>query len=108
MPTPDEIAKELERVYDAIKRRGFAHDAELAYGLGLAVMIASAVASGENVSEDVADKALHIASLAIDRAPPENVILILRALRPLRDKAPARYIQLLSHALETLSRKASR
>ena len=98
----EEIIEELERVYNAIKNRGFAHDAEIAYGLGLVITIASAVELGKDVSEDAADKALYIASLAIERAPPRNIPIILHLLRPLRDKAPARYIQLWAQAIKVL------
>ncbi len=75
------------------------YDVESLYGLGLALIVAGAVESG-NVEPSDADAALHIAAFAIQRVTPvSDVKSILLTLMPLRDKAPHRYLELLAYTL---------
>jgi len=75
------------------------YDVESLYGLGLALIVAGAVESG-NVEPSDADAALHIAAFAIQRVTPvSDVKSILLTLMPLRDKAPHRYLELLDYTL---------
>jgi len=58
---------------------------------------------GAQIEPSDADVILHIASFLVSRySLPHYIILILRALKPLRDKAPHRYIQLLNFASNIL------
>jgi len=67
---------------------------EADYALRLAVMAAEA-----EVDEETADRLLYAASSAVLRAErPEDVMAILAALRPLGEKAPHRYVLLLTYA----------
>jgi tetratricopeptide (TPR) repeat protein len=67
---------------------------ETDYALRLAVMAAEA-----EVDEETADRLLYAASSAVLRAKrPEDVLPILAALRPLGEKAPHRYVRLLTYA----------
>jgi hypothetical protein len=96
----DETVGEVRRVRDTVRGRGGIYGAEGLYGLGLASIIAKAVESGKPVGPSDADAALYIASFAIQRvASPDLIMPILSALRPLRDKAPHRYLKLLVSAL---------
>ncbi|MCG2867080.1 MAG: hypothetical protein L7H08_06105 [Vulcanisaeta sp.] len=100
----DEAAAEVRRVLNIIKSSSDIFD-EMLYGLGLASIIASAAESSRDVKPSDADAALHIASLAIQRVvvPLEPIMLILRALEPLRDKAPQTYLEVLASALYNAS-----
>jgi len=97
------VAK-VRRVLNIVKNRGDIYGTEVFYGLGLASIIAKAVelnknAKYKNVKSSGADAALHIASFAIqDVVSPIFIMPILSALRPLRGKAPHRYIELLASA----------
>jgi len=91
------IAK--DRIAKNAGDRGGIYAAEGLYGLGLASIIAKAVESGKPVGPSDADAALHIASIAIQRvALPIFIVPILSALRPLRGKAPHRYLEPLAYA----------
>jgi DNA polymerase III delta prime subunit len=94
----DEAIVEVSRVRDIVKYRDRGiSSAEAFYGLGLASIIANAVESGKPIESNDADKALHIASFAIQYvASTYRIIPILSALRPLRGKAPQRYLELLA------------
>ena len=94
----NEAVAEVRRVLGIARDRGI-NVAEEFYGLGLASIIAKAAESGKVVESGDADAALHIASSTIqDVASPDLIMPILRALEPLRDKAPHRYIVLLALA----------
>jgi energy-coupling factor transporter ATP-binding protein EcfA2 len=95
----DEAVAEVRRVLGIARDRGSIHETEGFYGLGLASIIARAVESGKPVRSSGADAALHIASFAIqDVVSPIFIMPILSALRPLRGKAPHRYLELLATA----------
>jgi KaiC/GvpD/RAD55 family RecA-like ATPase/tetratricopeptide (TPR) repeat protein len=100
----DEAAAEVRRVLNIIKSSSDIFD-ELLYGLGLASIIANAAESSRDVKPSDADAAIHIASLAIKRVVVslEPTMPILRALEPLRDKAPQRYLEVLVSALDHAS-----
>ena len=100
----DEAAAEVRRVLNIIKSSSDIFD-EMLYGLGLATIIANAARLGRDVKPSDADAALHIASLAIRRVVVllELIMPILRALEPLRDKAPQRYLEVLDSALYNAS-----
>jgi hypothetical protein len=100
----DEAAAEVRRVLNIIKSSSDIFD-EMLYGLGLASIIANAARLGRDVKPSDADAALHIASLAIRRVVVllELIMPILRALEPLRDKAPQRYFEVLASALYNAS-----
>ena len=100
----DEAAAEVRRVLNIIKSSSDIFD-ELLYGLGLASIIANAAESSRDVKPSDADAALHIASLAMHRVVVwlETIMPILRALEPLRDKAPQRYLEVLASALYNAS-----
>jgi len=92
----NEVVAEVRRVLGIARDRGGFNPAEEFYGLGLASIIANAAESGKPGD---ADAALHIASFAIqDVVSPIFIVSILSALRPLRGKAPYRYIELLASA----------
>ncbi|MDT7971164.1 MAG: hypothetical protein RQ842_11380, partial [Vulcanisaeta sp.] len=93
---------EVNRILDIARGRGRFYDAERFYGLGLASIIADAARLGRDVKPGDADLALHIASFAIRRvASPDLIESVLGALEPLRDKAPHRYLELLTVASNT-------
>ena len=90
---------EVNRVLNIARGRGHIHGAEEFYGLGLASIIAKAVESGKRIEPSDADAALDIAPFAMqDVILPILIMPILDALRPLRDKAPHRYIKPLATA----------
>jgi len=91
-----ETIDEVRRVLNIARDRGSIYDAEKFYGLGLASIIANAAGSNRPIEPGDADAALYMASIAIkDVSPPNIIIQILSTLRPLRDKAPHRYLKLL-------------
>jgi len=101
----NEAVAEVRRVLNIARGRGGIYDAEGFYGLGLASIIAKAVETGKPVkpsdtdADVAADVALEIASSAIqDVVLADHIIPILDVLRPLRGKAPLRYIELLTAA----------
>jgi len=95
----DEAVAEVNRILKIARGRGSIYDAERFYGLGLASIIAYAAGLGKVVESGGADAALHIASFTIQYVTsPDLIMPILSALRPLRDKAPQRYIELLAPA----------
>ncbi|WP_202908706.1 hypothetical protein [Vulcanisaeta sp. EB80] len=95
----DEAVAEVRRVLGIARDRGSIHETEGFYGLGLASIIARAVESGKPVRSSGADAALHIASFAIQHVvSPIFIMPILSALKPLRGKAPHRYLELLATA----------
>ena len=102
----DEAVAEVSRVRDTARGRGIS-GAEVFYGLGLASIIAKAVESGKPIKSADADAALRLASFAMRFiASTDHVKPILRALEPLRGKAPQRYLELLALAsdMENLDR----
>jgi hypothetical protein len=95
----NEAVGEVRRILNIARDRGSIYDAEKFYGLGLASIIASTAKPGKVVKPGDANAALHIASFAIQHvASPDLIKPILSALKPLRGKAPQRYIELLAHA----------
>ena len=95
----NEAVAEVRRVFNIARGRGRIYDAESLYGLGLASIIARAIESGKRIEPSDADAALDIASFVIQKVLLADLIMpILDALRPLRDKAPQRYIELLAPA----------
>ena len=96
----NEAVGEVRRVLDIARGRGVIYVAEAFYCLGLASIIANAAESGKSIEPGDADAALRIASIAIlDVASADLIRPILRALEPLRGKAPQKYIVLLALAL---------
>jgi HEPN domain-containing protein len=95
----NEAINEVRRVLNIARDRGVIYVAERLYWLGLASIIAKAVESGKPVEPGDADAVLDFALSAIQYvASPNLIIPILRALRPLRNKAPQRYLKLLASA----------
>ncbi|MDT7969966.1 MAG: hypothetical protein RQ842_05315 [Vulcanisaeta sp.] len=94
----NEAVDEVSRILKIARGRGI-NVAERLYGLGLALIIAKAVELNKDVESGGADAALRIASFAIQRVVlPDLIMPILSALRPLRGKAPHRYIESLAIA----------
>jgi len=94
-----EAVAEVNRILKIARGRGSINPAEVFYGLGLASIIANAAGSNKPIKPSDADVALHIASFAIQHVVlPILIVPILSALRPLRDYAPHRYLELLAHA----------
>jgi len=94
-----EVVAEINRIYNIFRIKGGHNGIEELYGLGLAIIIARAAEMGTQIEPKDADVALHIASFLVSRySLPHDVTPKLRALKPLRDKAPHRYIQLLNFA----------
>jgi len=107
----DEAVAEVNRILSIARDRGYIYDSEEFYGLGLASIIANAAGSGKPVGPSDADAALHIAPFTIQRVVFPNLIRpVLGALEPLRDKAPHRYLELLTPAssIENLNRDTVR
>jgi hypothetical protein len=105
----NEAVAEVNRILNIARGRGII--ADKFYGLGLALIIVKAVESGKSVESGDADAALHIVSSTIqDVVSPDLIMPILRALEPLRGKAPHRYIELLASAsvMENLNRDTVR
>ncbi|MFP3131466.1 MAG: hypothetical protein RXR51_07835, partial [Nitrososphaeria archaeon] len=97
----DEVVAEVNRVLNIARGRGSINVTEGFYGIGLASIIAIAAELGRPVEPSDADAALYIAAAALQNVTEPGFIMpILLALEPLRDKAPYRYLQLLSSALE--------
>jgi len=94
----NEAINEVGRVLNIVRGRGI-NVAEGIYGLGLASIIVKAVESGKPIEPGDADAVLSFALSTIQRvALPGLITPILYALRPLRGKAPQRYIELLAAA----------
>jgi tetratricopeptide (TPR) repeat protein len=95
----NEAINEVRRVLNIARDRGVIYVAERLYWLGLASIIANAAESGKSIKPGDADIVLDLALSAIQYvASPNLIIPILRALRPLRNKAPQRYLKLLASA----------
>jgi len=95
----DEAVAEINRIFNIFRIKGQHYGIEELYGLGLAFIIVRAAEMGTQIEPRDADVILHIASFLVSRySLPYHIIPILRALKPLRDKAPHRYIQLLNFA----------
>jgi len=101
----NEAVAEVRRVLNIARGRGYIYGAERFYGLGLASIIAKAVETGKPIkpsdtdTDAAADAALDIASSVIqDVMLADHIIPILDVLRPLRGKAPFKYIELLASA----------
>jgi hypothetical protein len=93
----NEAVAEVRRFRDIARDKGIS--TEKFYGLGLASIIVKAVESGKPIEPGDADAVLDFALSAIQHvASPGLIMLILYALRPLRGKAPQRYIELLAAA----------
>jgi hypothetical protein len=106
----NEAVAEANRIIN-IARGRYISDAERLYGLGLASIIANAARLVRDVDPGEADIALRIALFAIQSvASPDLIKLVLSALKPLRDKAPHRYLELLVLAsnMENLDRDTFR
>jgi hypothetical protein len=104
-----EEAKKLLEIWR--KREAKIYNFEGCYALGLASIIADAARLGKDVSTDDADVTLHIAHPAIQfPSLTFRIGLTLLALKPLLDRAPHRYLGLLSQAstLEFLDRETAR
>jgi hypothetical protein len=71
---------------------------EVRYALGLASIVAEAARLGKAINEDDADAILKIGIHVMRFTTNLFVELILRALRPLRDKAPQQYLAMLAAA----------
>jgi len=94
----NEAVADVNRILNIARCRDIS-DAEEFYGLGLASIIANAARLGRDVKPGDADTALHIASFAIrDVASADLIMPKLNALKPLRGKAPHRYLELLALA----------
>jgi len=101
----NETIAEIRRVLNIIKNRSDIYYYEVLYSLGLASIIAKAVESGKPIEPSDADAALHIVSLTMQHAISLNLTEpALSALVPLRDKAPQRYLEVLTFALDKVSR----
>jgi tetratricopeptide (TPR) repeat protein len=96
-----EVVAEVRRVL-GIARDRIINATERLYWLGLASIIAKAIESGKPIEPDDADAALRIVFTVF--IPPDYVKPVLRALEPLRNKAPHRYLELqvssLVHAMD--------
>jgi DNA-directed RNA polymerase subunit H (RpoH/RPB5) len=87
----------LKALVDSWRRRGFTLP-EAFYALGLA-----ALAAGAEVDEETADLLLYAASFAVQEVVhPATVLPVLAALRPLGEKAPHRYVDVLATASELI------
>jgi tetratricopeptide (TPR) repeat protein len=95
----NETITEVRRVLGIARDRGGFYPVETLYGLGLASIIANAAKLSKPVGPSDAGTALYIASFAIQHVASADLIMpILRALEPLRDKAPLGYLVLLAPA----------
>ncbi len=100
-----EVVAEINRIFNIFRIKGGHNGIEELYGLGLAFIIVSAAEMGTQIEPSDADVILHVASFLVSRySLPRDVIPKLRALKPLRDKAPYRYIQLLNFASNIMFR----
>jgi hypothetical protein len=100
-----EAVAEINRIFNIFRIKGGHNGIEELYGLGLAFIIDRAAEMGTQIEPSDADVILHIASFLVSRySLPRDVIPKLRALKPLRDKAPYRYIQLLNFASNIMFR----
>ena len=87
----------LRALVDSWRRRGFTLP-EAFYALGLA-----ALAAGAEVDEEAADLLLYAAPYAVQEViHPATVLPVLAALRPLGEKAPHRYVDVLATASELI------
>jgi hypothetical protein len=87
----------LKALVDSWRRRGFTLP-EAFYALGLA-----ALAAGAEVDGETADQLLYATSYAVQEVVhPSTVLPVLAALRPLGEKAPHRYVDVLATASELL------
>jgi tetratricopeptide (TPR) repeat protein len=91
-----ETVAEVRRVL-GIARDRIINATERLYWLGLASIIAKAIESGKPIEPDDADAALRIVFTVF--IPPDYVKPVLRALEPLRKKAPHRYLELQASSL---------
>jgi hypothetical protein len=100
-----EVVAEINRIFNIFRIKGKRYGIEELYGIGLAFIIVRAAEMGTQIEPSDADVILYIASFLVSRySLPDDIIPILRALKPLRDKAPHRYIQLLNFASNILFR----
>jgi gas vesicle protein len=93
----NDAISEIKNVLNNARREGIT-PAERLYGLGLALIVASAVKLGKDVSSDDIDAAIRIASSAVQYVALISYKPILYILKPLRDKAPHSYLTLLAVA----------
>jgi len=96
-----EAVAEINKIFNIFRIKGGHYDIEELYGLGLVFIIARAAEMGMQIEPSDADVILHIASFLVRdyrHSLSDYIIPILPALKPLRDKAPDRYIQLLNFA----------
>jgi len=100
-----EVFAEINRIFNIFRIKGGHNGIEELYGLGLAFIIVRAAEMGTQIEPSDADVILHIASFLVSRYSLSHYIIPkLRALKPLRDKAPHRYIQLLNFASNIMFR----
>jgi len=100
-----EVVAEINRIFNIFRIKGKHYGIEELYGLGLAFIIVRAAEMGTQIEPSDADVILHIASFLVSRYSLSHYIIpILCALKPLRDKAPHRYIQLLNFASNIIFR----
>jgi hypothetical protein len=101
--------KEAKKLLKIWRKRGEYYNLEAYYVLGLAFIVAEAVRLGKTINEDDADIILKVTlpavKLTIYPTDYERLIIyptyvkcILRALEPLRDKAPQQYLEILLEA----------
>jgi hypothetical protein len=89
----NEVNEILENVRDRyVVKHKLIYQEESIYGLGLASIIAKAAELGRPIKPSDADAALRIVFTAF--ISPDYVKPVLRALEPLRNKAPHRYLEL--------------
>ncbi len=97
----DDIVNEVNNVLKNVRDRGGISTAESVYGLGLASIIANVAKPDKTIKPSDADVALRIALFAMKIIILADYVKpILHALKPLRDYAPQRYLELLAFALE--------
>jgi len=103
----DDVINEVNEILENARDRYVVehtriYQEESIYGLGLASIIAKATESGRPIKPSDADAALRIVFTAF--ISPDYVKPVLRALEPLRNKAPHRYLELqvssLVHAMD--------
>jgi hypothetical protein len=96
-----EAAKEIEKLEETWRERGYAYPVERLYALGLALSVAEAMRLGEEVEVREAEAALDAAAAAVQRVSrAECVAAVLKAFKPLGELAPHYHVELASAASE--------
>jgi polyhydroxyalkanoate synthesis regulator phasin len=91
--------EEAKKLLEIWRKRGESYDFEVRYALGLALIVAEATRLGKAVNEDDAGMILKATLPAVLLTIHQYVKYILKALEPLRDKAPQQYLAMLVVAL---------